>query len=111
VVADCHFREILKARAGPATVVREIDPEEIARQKRKPGRDLVLFAGSALARSFAKLDLIDEYRLLVHPIVLGKGLPLFMGLDAELPLKLQRTTTFPSGIVLLQYERARTPRT
>jgi hypothetical protein len=42
-----YSRTLAAAKWGPATVVREIDPEEIARQKRKPGRDLVLFAGSA----------------------------------------------------------------
>jgi dihydrofolate reductase len=105
-----YSRTLAAANWGPATVIREIDPEAIARQKRQPGRDLVLFAGSALAQSFAKLDLIDEYRVMVHPIVLGKGLSLFGGLDIELPLELQRMTTFPSGIVLLQYERAKTPR-
>ena len=70
-----------------------------------------LFAGSSLARSFAKLDLIDEYRLMVHPIVLGKGLSLFDTLDTELTLELRRTTTFPSGVALLQYQRARAGRT
>jgi len=105
-----YSRTLAAANWGPATVIREIDPEEIASQKRQPGRDLVLFAGSTLAQSFAKLDLIDEYRLMVHPVVLGNGLSLFSGLGTEFPLQLQRTTTFPSGVVLLQYERARTPR-
>ena len=91
---------------GPTTITREIDPQEIVRQKCQRGRDLVLFAGGKLALSFAKLDLIDEYRLMVHPILLGKGLPLFDGLDSELGLELARTTTFPCGVVLLQYQRA-----
>jgi dihydrofolate reductase len=106
-----YSRSLDAASWGPATVVRTIEPDEIERQKRQPGRDLVLFAGSSIARSFAKLDLIDEYRLMVHPIVLGKGLSLFDGLDTELALELRRTTTFRSGLVLLQFQRARAGRT
>jgi dihydrofolate reductase len=53
------------------------------------------------------LDLVDDYRLLVHPIILGSGPPLFGDVRAERPLTLQRATTFPSGVVLLHYQRDR----
>lgn len=92
---------------GPVTVVRELNPEVVARQKREVDKDIVLFAGAQLARSFAELDLFDEYRLMVHPIVLGRGIRLFDALAQERTLRLQRQMTFPSGIVLLQYQRAR----
>jgi dihydrofolate reductase len=101
-VANVVYSRTLDAASwGPATIVRTIDPEEIDRQKRQRRRGLVLFAGSSLARSFAKLDLIDEYRLMVHPIVLGKGVSLFAGVDTELALELKRIRTFSSGVALL----------
>lgn len=92
---------------GPATVVRDVRAEEVEEMKRAPGKHLVLFAGATLASAFVDLDLIDEYRLMVHPIVLGRGLPLFEGLGEERPLSLVRAKTFSSGVVLLQYERER----
>lgn len=92
---------------GPATVVREVRAEEVTAMKREPGKDLVLFAGATLASAFADLDLIDEYRLMVHPIVLGRGLPLFEGMASERPLTLVRAATFGSGVVLLHHARER----
>jgi dihydrofolate reductase len=103
-----YSRTLGKAEWGPATIVRDVGAEHIARLKRQPGKDLVLFAGAQLASAFARLDLFDEYRLMVHPIVLGAGIPLFAGLHDERRLNLQRTKTFPSGVVLLQYGRDRT---
>ncbi|MGH9379553.1 MAG: dihydrofolate reductase family protein [Thermoanaerobaculia bacterium] len=92
---------------GPATVVRDVRAEDVMAMKREPGKDLVLFAGATLASAFADLDLIDEYRLMIHPIVLGRGLPLFDGVADEHPLRLIRATTFSSGVVLLHHARER----
>jgi dihydrofolate reductase len=102
-----YSRSLQQPHWGPVTIVREIDAAEIARQKRQPGKDLVLFAGGELASSFVKLDLFDEYRLMIHPIVVGNGMLLFRGLQQQLlGLKLQRARTFPSGVTLLHYTRA-----
>lgn len=100
-----YSRTLRKAEWGPVTIAREVGAEQIARLKQQPGKDLVLFSGAHIASEFARLDLFDEYRLMVHPIVLGAGIPLFPGLTAERKLKLQRTKTFPSGVVLLEYGR------
>jgi len=98
-------RTLEQADWGPATLVREVDPDEIAKLKQQPGKDLVLFAGASLASEFLKLDLLDEYRLMVHPIVLGQGIPLVQGLTQERKLRLVRAKTCASGVVTLQYER------
>jgi dihydrofolate reductase len=60
-----------------ATVVTGDLADEIARLKQQPGRDLLAHGGAGFARSLVQLGLVDEYRLLVHPVVLGRGQPLF----------------------------------
>jgi dihydrofolate reductase len=85
------------------TVVRDVVPEEIMELKAQPGGDLVL-GGANLAATFMQHDLIDEYRIYVHPIVLGRGRPLFQVPDARINLRLAETRTFGNGVVLLRYQ-------
>jgi dihydrofolate reductase len=63
----------------------------------------VIFGGAGMAQTFMQLGLIDEYHLLVHPIVLGRGKLLFKDLHDQLNLKLLKTKVFGSGVVLLDY--------
>ncbi len=76
---------------------------EIERRKKEQGKDLVAHGGASFARSLIKLGLIDEYRLLIHPVVLGRGLPLFSVFSEKKPLKLISSTMFPSGAVANVY--------
>ena len=93
-------------RAGwNTTIVREVVPEEVMALKAEDGGDLVL-GGADLAATFMRHDLIDEYRLYVHPVVIGRGKPLFRPSDARIDLRLAETRTFGSGVVLLRYEAA-----
>ena len=78
--------------------------EEIQKLKQQPGKDLVLFGGAGIASTFIKLGLIDEYRIIVNPVVLGRGNPLFNGLKDKLNLKLLKTKTYSSGNVILCYQ-------
>lgn len=80
--------------------------EEIARLKRRPGKDILAHGGASFARSLVEQRLVDEYRLLIHPVALGKGLPLFSALNRPLELKLVNTTAFPAGIVAQIYRPA-----
>jgi dihydrofolate reductase len=73
--------------------------------KAQPGGDLVL-GGADLAAAFMRHDLIDEYRLYVHPIVIGQGKPLFQASDAKINLQLAETRTFRNGVDLLRYRRS-----
>ena len=83
------------------TVVRDVVPEEVRALKAEPGGDMAL-GGAVLAAAFQRHRLVDEYRLYVHPVVLGEGRPLFA---SGLPLRLQlvETRTFGNGVVLLRY--------
>lgn len=82
---------------------REIIPEEMIALKRQSGRDI--FVGSpGLIVALAKLNLIDEYQIAVHPAVVGHGLPLFKGISERIDLKLQKTKVFGGGAVIMYYE-------
>lgn len=78
--------------------------EEISKLKQQPGEDMVIFGSGVIVSEFAKLGLIDVYRLIVNPVVLGSGKPLFKGLDDKLKLKLLNAKAFRSGNVILAYE-------
>lgn len=76
--------------------------EELDRLKQEPGQDILVHGGANFVQSLSKLNLIDEYRLIVHPVVLGSGLPLFAeGMD----LDFLASKTFPAGAIALIYGR------
>lgn len=77
--------------------------EEVSTLKNQPGKDIWLYGGASLITTFIKLGLVDEFRLSVHPVVLGEGKPLFMDLQERVKLKLVNTRTFSSGVVQLIY--------
>lgn len=77
--------------------------DEITRLKQKPGKDLIIFGSSDLAVTFIENDLIDEYRIMINPVALGGGKPLFKGIPNKLNLKLINSKIFKSGNVLLYY--------
>ena len=80
---------------------------EIAAIKAKPGADVIVWGGASFAGALAAADLIDEYRLLVQPLVLGRGQALFDQLSTSRRLDLVESTPFPSGIVLQIYRPKR----
>jgi dihydrofolate reductase len=94
------------------TIVRAVVVDEVMALKAEPGGDLML-GGADLAESFRRHDLIDEYRIYVHPVVIGRGKPLFApsesasasGSESRMNLRLAEARTFGNGVVLLRYER------
>jgi dihydrofolate reductase len=83
------------------------DPaEEIAKLKAQSGKPIIAHGGASFARSLIALGVVDQYALLVHPVALGKGLPLFAALPAPKILKLLSSTTFPRGTVAQVYRPA-----
>lgn len=88
-----------------ATVVRDVVVDDVLELKAQEGGDLVL-GGADLAATFMRLDLIDEYRLYIHPVVIGAGKPLFPP-DVKIDLRLAETRTFGNGVAYLRYERRR----
>ncbi len=87
-------------------LVHSFDPDEFARLKGMPGGDIGI-GGSDLAVSFIRAGLIDEFRFMMTPVVLGEGTPIFKGLGGTLDLELVSSRLFASGNVLLRYRPAR----
>jgi dihydrofolate reductase len=80
--------------------------EEVAEMKRRPGKDLLLTGGSDLAATLTGLGRIDEYHIIVQPVVLGGSKPLFAAAKERLGMRLLDSRTFDSQTVLLRYQRA-----
>ncbi|MDZ5606251.1 dihydrofolate reductase family protein [Bacillus pseudomycoides] len=77
--------------------------EEVNKLKNRPGKDIWLYGGASLITTFINLGLVDEFRLSVHPVILGEGKPLFIDIKQRLNLKMVNTRTFSSGVVQLIY--------
>jgi dihydrofolate reductase len=77
---------------------------EVKKLKLDNDRDILIFGSANLASSFINCKLIDEFRIMINPILLGRGNPLFKSLDERLKLKILRTRSFHSGNVLLYYK-------
>jgi dihydrofolate reductase len=77
--------------------------EGVAKLKQQPGQDLIMYGCHDLMHSLLEHDLIDEYRLLVHPVVLGKGRSFFKDGVKRIALELVDTTGVPPGVAILTY--------
>ena len=87
-------------------LVRADAVQEVARLRAQPGFDMDV-GGPTTAATFVRAGLVDEYRLFVHPLILGAGTPFFHARDDRVGLKLLETRTFDSGVVYLRYETVR----
>jgi len=96
-------RTLKRVEWSNTRLVKDHIAAEISKLKQKPGNDLAIFDSSDLALSLLETNMIDEYRIIMNPVVLGSGKPLFKGIANKLHLKLLRTKTFRSGNVLLYY--------
>jgi dihydrofolate reductase len=99
------FSRTLEKVDANSRLVRDNVAEEIRKLKAEPSKNLGI-GGANLAASAMQHDLIDEFRILVHPFVLGGGKPFFPDLANGIQLRLLETRTFGSGVVYLRYERA-----
>jgi dihydrofolate reductase len=99
-------RTLKKAGWNNTRLVKDNIVEEIMKMKRMPGKDMTLLGSGSIVTLFAEQGLIDEYQVMVDPVVLGRGTPIFKGIKHKLDLKLIATRTFKSGVVLLSYQPA-----
>lgn len=87
-----------------ATFINTDIVEKVEEIKRQGGKDIWLYGGAGLIKTFIQSNLIDIYRISVHPVALGSGKPLFEDMKERLNLRLLKTNAFRSGVVQLIYE-------
>ena len=90
-----------------ATLVKDDPAQAIARLKQQEGKNLLIFGSGKLISTLAQADLIDDYWLQLHPVVLGRGVSLFRDLQRRLDLSLLEAIPSPEGVLLLHYQPAR----
>jgi dihydrofolate reductase len=100
------YSRTLKEVGPNATLHSEVDPEEVQALKQQPGGDMTL-GGVDLVETFRRLDLIDEYRLYVSPVIVGQGRRLFETADSRTGLELVESRQFGNGVVMLRYAVSR----
>jgi dihydrofolate reductase len=101
------FSTTLSAVEGNARLASGGVAEEIERLRVEPGEGDIAIGGATLAADAAALDLIDEYRIRIHPVLVGGGIPFFPRHEQRANLDLVETRTFGSGVVYLHYRVAR----
>jgi dihydrofolate reductase len=79
--------------------------EEIAKLKDQPGKDMIVLGSPRFAHHLMQLGLVDEYKMTISPVVLGKGLPYFKDIPEKMNLKLNQFKKFDSGAIGLTYQR------
>lgn len=100
------YSRTLTSAGWNTTIARDVVRGEVEELKLRARGDLVV-GGGDLAAAFMDQDLIDEYRIYVHPIQIGDGKRLFPASKEKVLLRLAETRTFGNGVVLLRYERLR----
>ena len=91
-------------RYEPATIIKDNVEQRIEELKQKPGRNIVIYGSANMVQGLTRMGLIDEFQLLIHPIFLGDGKPLFTKMGQPTNLRLVRAQTFGNGVDVLCYE-------
>ncbi len=97
------FSTTLSEVQGNARLVSHGPAEVIEQLRAEPGDGAIAIGGATLAAQAAALDLIDEYQVIVYPVLVGGGIPYFEHRERRVDLELVETRTFSSGVVYLRY--------
>jgi dihydrofolate reductase len=104
------FSRSLTRADWPTTTIAGGDlADEVARLKDQPGGEIIVYGGFTLAQALTRADLVDEYRLVIRPVALGSGEPMFRDLAAERRLELVEATPYPDGTIIAIYRRRTGP--
>ena len=98
------FTKTLESSSWPNTVLAKGNlADEINNLKKTEGRDIIVYGGSSFVSSLIKEGLIDDYRLYIHPVLLGDGMTIFRDLQSRQELTLIKSTAFRCGVTVLHY--------
>jgi dihydrofolate reductase len=97
-------RTLDKASWNNTTLLRGDLTTEVRKLKRQPGPNLVIMGSGSIVAQLADAGLIDEYQIVLNPVVLGDGRTLFEGVEKKLPMKLAKSRAFGNGNIVLFYE-------
>lgn len=92
---------------GDPTVIRNGIPELVEKLKKQDGENIWLYGGASLITTFMNLNLVDEYRIAVMPVIIGRGKPLFRDIENRHKLKLLSVKPSTAGVLGLHYEASR----
>ncbi|REC45491.1 dihydrofolate reductase family protein [Chryseobacterium pennipullorum] len=98
------FSKTMKEDGTEAIFISSDIEEKVRELKQQPGKNIWLYGGAKIATTFFNLNLIDELRLAIHPVILGKGKPLFQNIEHAHKLKLVEIQDYASGIMLVKYK-------
>jgi dihydrofolate reductase len=99
------FSRTLAKPAWSNTTVKKGDlAEEVKKMKKAPGEHIAILGSGSIVSQLAKEGLVDEYQIVVHPVVLGRGRTMFEGFEKKQSLKRTKTRAFNNGNVLMCYE-------
>lgn len=98
-------RTLKKAEWSNTKLIKHNIVEEIRKMKQAPGKDMTILGSGTVVTQLAEKGLIDEYQIMIDPVVLGNGTPLFKNIKHPLTLELLSAKTFRSGAVLLCYKQ------
>jgi dihydrofolate reductase len=98
-------RTLQKVEWNNSRLAEKNPEEEVSKLKKQAGMDMVVLGSATVASSLLQAGLVDEYRVILQPVLIGKGNSLFKDITERMQLKLISTRAFGSGVVLLSYER------
>lgn len=98
------FSKTMKDDHSGAIIIGADIKEKVLAIKQQPGKNIWLYGGAKIATTFFNLGLIDEIRLAIHPVILGKGKPLFQNIEQKKELVLLSTQDYKSGVTLVKYK-------
>ena len=97
-------RTLQQKPGGHVTIVRDEAADFVRRMKQEDGKDICVIGGGELARSLFEAGLIDEIGFNIHPVLLGKGIPLFHPMSRQIDLELKECRTLSNGCVYVRYQ-------
>jgi dihydrofolate reductase len=100
-------RTLTRADWSTTTIADGDLAEEVATLKDQPGGDVIVYGGYTLAQSLTRADLVDEYRLVIRPVALGSGEPMFRDLPVARRLEVAEATAYPDGTIITVYRKHR----